>query len=111
MYKQVAFSFRHIPVGLESAQTPSRGQKEKSTGGWNQMNSTLSAFKRACSSSSAACFSLSSTFVKEMPVFASDDTAFERVLALEMDRKRGRGEKRSVKHIKWGTVRSAPLAV
>lgn len=43
---------------------------------------TLSAFNRACSSSSAACFSLSSTLVKEIPVLAREDTALDRVLAL-----------------------------
>lgn len=44
---------------------------------------TLRAFKRACSSSKAACFSLSSTLVKDMPVLAKDDTALESVLALQ----------------------------
>lgn len=43
---------------------------------------TFSALRRACSSSSAACFSRSSTLVKDIPVLASDDTAFDRVLAL-----------------------------
>lgn len=49
------------------------------------MNSmkTLSALSRACSSSRAACFSLSSTLVKDIPVLASDDTALDRVLALQ----------------------------
>lgn len=43
---------------------------------------TLSAFRRACSSSRAACFSLSSTRVKDMPVLAREETALESVLAL-----------------------------
>lgn len=47
---------------------------------------TLSAFRRACSSSSAACFSLSSTLVKDMPVLAREETALERVLALDQEK-------------------------
>lgn len=43
---------------------------------------TFRALSRACSSSKAACFSRSSTFVKDIPVLASDDTAFDKVLAL-----------------------------
>ena len=44
---------------------------------------TFRACRRACSSSRAACFSLSSTLVKDMPVLAREETALERVLALE----------------------------
>lgn len=44
---------------------------------------TFKAFKRACSSSNAACFSLSSTFVRDRPVLASEETALERVVALK----------------------------
>lgn len=43
---------------------------------------TFKAFKRACSSSNAACFSLSSTFVRDRPVLAREETALERVVAL-----------------------------
>lgn len=44
---------------------------------------TFKAFKRACSSSNAACFSLSSTFVRDRPVLAREETALERVVALK----------------------------
>lgn len=44
--------------------------------------STFRALSRACSSSSAACLSRSSTLVKDIPVLASDETALDRVLAL-----------------------------
>lgn len=44
---------------------------------------TFRALSLACSSSSAACFSRSSTLVKDIPVLASDETAFDRVLALQ----------------------------
>src|SRR4029434_9357943 len=50
---------------------------------------TLRALRRACSSSRAACFSRSSTLVKDMPVLAREDTALDRVLALaDTERKR-----------------------
>jgi hypothetical protein len=51
---------------------------------------TFSALRRACSSSRAACFSLSSTLVKDMPVLAREETALERVLALDGQRHRKR---------------------
>lgn len=43
---------------------------------------TFRALRRVCSSSKAACFSLSSTLVKDMLVLAREETALERVLAL-----------------------------
>lgn len=43
---------------------------------------TFNAFKRACSSSNAACFSLSSTLVRDRPVLAKEETALESVVAL-----------------------------
>lgn len=43
---------------------------------------TLSACRRLCSWSRAACFSLSSALVKDMPVLAREETALESVLAL-----------------------------
>lgn len=49
---------------------------------WNR-KATFRALSRACSSSRAACFSRSSTLVKDIPVLASDDTAFDKVLALQ----------------------------
>lgn len=50
---------------------------------------TFKAFKRACSSSSAACFSLSSTLVSDRPVLAREETALERVVALgKVDRRK-----------------------
>lgn len=50
--------------------------------GEERRNRTFSAFRRACSSSRAACFSLSSTLVKDIPVLAREETALESVLAL-----------------------------
>lgn len=47
-----------------------------------EFGQTFRALSRACSSSRAACFSRSSTLVKDIPVLAKDDTAFDRVLAL-----------------------------
>ncbi len=58
------------------------GQKLYSIVEWRKF--TFSAFRRACSSSRAACFSLSSTLVKDIPVLAREETALERVLALNL---------------------------
>lgn len=52
-----------------------------------KLRATFRALSRACSSSRAACFSRSSTLVKDIPVLASDDTAFDKVLALQGTRK------------------------
>lgn len=52
-----------------------------------KLRTTFRALSRACSSSRAACFSRSSTLVKDIPVLASDDTAFDKVLALQGTRK------------------------
>lgn len=72
-------------------------EAKSDVGEWRKC--TLSAFRRACSSSRAACFSLSSTLVKEMPVLAREETALERVLALNQGTDTENGDRPTI--ISW----------
>lgn len=57
---------------------------------------TFRALSRACSSSRAACFSRSSTLVKDIPVLASDETAFDKVLALQVKKNNEQNDTRLI---------------